>query len=159
MIVNEEILAEARKILGSNEIEITKKGWAVFWCPAHPDEAQAGTTGAPNFGIDLNTGRYNCFRCGFKGGSLASLAKADAASRRGPSHVEHFVCQIRLEPSPTVDRGGPPVVRGRAYVVMVSPRSDAPAETLDGGQYWDELVRTPNGWRIRSRTLRRVERN
>ncbi len=76
MTVNEEILAEARQILGAQEIEITKKGWAVFWCPDHPDEAQAGTTGTPNFGIDLNTGRYNCFRCGFKGGSLASLAKA-----------------------------------------------------------------------------------
>jgi DNA primase len=76
MLANEEILAEARQILGTQEIEITKKGWAVFWCPAHPDEAQAGTTGAPNFGIDLHTGRFNCFRCGFKGGSLTSLAKA-----------------------------------------------------------------------------------
>jgi hypothetical protein len=76
MATNEEILAEARKILGAQEIEITKKGWAVFWCPAHPDEAQAGATGLPNFGIDLHTGRYNCFRCGFKGGSLANLAKA-----------------------------------------------------------------------------------
>jgi hypothetical protein len=76
MIGNEEILAEARKILGAQEIEITKKGWAVFWCPAHPDESQAGATGLPNFGIDLHTGRYNCFRCGFKGASLASLAKA-----------------------------------------------------------------------------------
>src|SRR5574339_564500 len=72
---SEEILADVRKILGE-EIRITKRNWAVYWCPNHPDESQKGSTGEPNFGIDLNTGRYNCFRCGFKGGSIASLAKA-----------------------------------------------------------------------------------
>jgi hypothetical protein len=73
----DQILEEARKILKTNEIDINKKGWAIFWCPnpAHNDAARAGTTGAPNFGVDLSTGRYNCFRCGFKGGSLYSLAK------------------------------------------------------------------------------------
>jgi DNA primase len=75
MASREEVLEEARKILKTNEVSVNKKGWATFWCPAHPDEAQGGTTGSPNFGIDLNTGRYNCFRCGFKGGSLYSLAK------------------------------------------------------------------------------------
>jgi DNA primase len=75
MASREEVLEEARKILKTNEVSVKKKVWATFWCPAHPDEAQGGTTGSPNFGIDLNTGRYNCFRCGFKGGSLYSLAK------------------------------------------------------------------------------------
>lgn len=75
---SESILADVRKILGP-EIKITKRGWAIYWCPSHPDESQGGTTGEPNFGVDLSTGRYNCFRCGFKGGSLKSLAAAVGA--------------------------------------------------------------------------------
>src|SRR5574339_1017602 len=71
----DQILDEARRILKTNELRRNKTGWAEFWCPAHPDEQRGGTTGVPNFAIDLNTGRYNCFRCGFKGGSLYSLAK------------------------------------------------------------------------------------
>lgn len=83
---SEDILADVRKILGE-EIRITKRNWAVYWCPSHPDESQKGSTGEPNFGVDLNTGRYNCFRCGFKGGSLKSLAKAVGAEY-APKNVE-----------------------------------------------------------------------
>ena len=72
----DQILDEARRILKTNELRINKKGWAEFWCPAHPDEQRGETTAVPNFAIDLNTGRYHCFRCGFKGGSLYSLAKS-----------------------------------------------------------------------------------
>jgi hypothetical protein len=35
---SDQILEEARKILKTNELRINKKGWAEFWCPAHPDE-------------------------------------------------------------------------------------------------------------------------
>jgi len=83
---SQDILADVRKILGQ-EIRITKRNWAVYWCPKHPDESQIGSTGEPNFGVDLNTGRYNCFRCGFKGGSLKSLARAVSATYV-PKNVE-----------------------------------------------------------------------
>lgn len=82
----EDILKDVRKILGQ-EIRITKRNWAIYWCPSHPDESQKGSTGEPNFGVDLSTGRYNCFRCGFKGGSLKSLAKAIGAEY-APKNVE-----------------------------------------------------------------------
>jgi DNA primase len=72
--IDEGILKDVREILGQ-EININKQGWAIYWCPKHPDEQRAGTSGEPNFGVDLSTGRYNCFRCGFKGGSLRRLAK------------------------------------------------------------------------------------
>ena len=92
----DQILEEARKILKTNELRINKKGWAEFWCPAHPDEQRGGTTGVPNFAIDLNTGRYNCFRCGFKGGSLYSLAKKLGATYR-PKQAEFIVKRPKRE--------------------------------------------------------------
>ena len=92
----DQILDEARKILKTNELRINKKGWAEFWCPAHPDEQRGGTTGVPNFAIDLNTGRYNCFRCGFKGGSLYSLAKKLGADYQ-PKQAEFIVKRPKRE--------------------------------------------------------------
>ena len=92
----DQILEEARKILKTNELRINKKGWAEFWCPAHPDEQRGGTTGVPNFAIDLNTGRYNCFRCGFKGGSLYSLAKKLGAEYQ-PKQAEFIVKRTKRE--------------------------------------------------------------
>ncbi len=92
----DQILEEARRILKTNELRINKKGWAEFWCPAHPDEQRGGTTGVPNFAIDLNTGRYNCFRCGFKGGSLYSLAKKLGADYQ-PKQAELIVKRPKRE--------------------------------------------------------------
>jgi hypothetical protein len=92
----DQILEEARKILKTNELRINKKGWAEFWCPAHPDEQRGGTTGVPNFAIDLNTGRYNCFRCAFKGGSLYSLAKKLGADYQ-PKQAEFVVKKPKRE--------------------------------------------------------------
>lgn len=92
----DQILEEARKILRTNELRVNKKGWAEFWCPAHPDEQRGGTTGVPNFAIDLNTGRYNCFRCGFKGGSLYSLAKKLGADYQ-PKQAEFIAKRPKRE--------------------------------------------------------------
>jgi len=92
----DQILEESRKILKTNELRINKKGWAEFWCPAHPDEQRGGTTGVPNFAIDLNTGRYNCFRCGFKGGSLYSLAKKLGADYQ-PKQAEFITKRPKRE--------------------------------------------------------------
>jgi uncharacterized protein (TIGR02246 family) len=85
--------------------------------------------------------------------ALAALARGDGR-KKGPTHVEHFVWQVRIEPV----AGDVSAVRSKAYVMMVSPRAGAAAEILNGGQFWDELVRVAEGWRIKSRTFRRVER-
>lgn len=74
--MNEDILHLAEALLGSHIGKISSKGWATFWCPFHGDEKQAGTTGLPNFGVNIDEGNWNCFRCGKKGGSIRSLYKA-----------------------------------------------------------------------------------
>jgi hypothetical protein len=40
--IDEDILKDVREILGQ-EININKQGWAIYWCPKHPDEQRAGT--------------------------------------------------------------------------------------------------------------------
>ena len=96
---SQDILVDVRKILGQ-EIRITRRGWAVYWCPKHPDEAQKGSTGEPNFGVDLSTGRYNCFRCGFKGGSLKSLARA-----LGATYVPKNMKPVKRRPRRELNHG------------------------------------------------------
>jgi len=74
--MNEDILQMAEELLGSHLGKINHKGWATYWCPFHGDERQAGTTGLPNFGVNIDEGNWNCFRCGKKGGSIRSLYQA-----------------------------------------------------------------------------------
>ncbi|MBT7190872.1 MAG: hypothetical protein HN916_11825, partial [Anaerolineae bacterium] len=74
--MNEDKLQLAEELLGSHIGKINRKGWATFWCPFHGDEKQAGTTGLPNFGVNIDEGNWNCFRCGKKGGSIRSLYQA-----------------------------------------------------------------------------------
>ena len=55
--------------------------------PAIPTSLKKAARENPTLESILNTGRYNCFRCGFKGGSLKSLAKAVGAEYT-PKNVE-----------------------------------------------------------------------
>jgi DNA primase len=99
----DQILEEARKILKTHEIDINRKGWATFWCPnpAHNDAARTGKTGEPNFGVDLNTGRYHCFVCHFSGGSLYILAKKLGSDYK-PQQVTEY---IRKKPKRELTEG------------------------------------------------------
>ena len=74
--MTDDILGLAENLLGRHIGEINRRGWATFWCPFHKDEEQAGTTGLPNFGVNVDEGNWNCFRCGKKGGSIRSLYEA-----------------------------------------------------------------------------------
>ena len=47
---------------------------AVYWGPFHNDAAKKGSSGKPNFSVNLDTGEWNCFRCGQGGKTLFSLA-------------------------------------------------------------------------------------
>ncbi|MBI4265285.1 MAG: nuclear transport factor 2 family protein [Acidobacteria bacterium] len=85
--------------------------------------------------------------------ALAEYARRDPDRRKGPTNVKHYIANDVVEP-------GQGSARGRGYVLMAT-RGQVGATTTaaarddltDGGQYWDELVRTREGWRIRRRTL------
>ena len=74
--MTDDILELAENLLGAHIGKINRRGWATFWCPFHDDEKQAGATGLPNFGVNVDEGNWNCFRCGRKGGSIQSLYRA-----------------------------------------------------------------------------------
>ena len=70
-----EMLEQATAILRSQPVNFNTGGReAVWWCPFHNDAARSGHSGKPNFSINLDTGEWNCFRCGEGGRTLFSLA-------------------------------------------------------------------------------------
>jgi ketosteroid isomerase-like protein len=83
---------------------------------------------------------------------LAAFAREDADQRKGPTNIGHYVTNL------TVDAMGDGA-RGHGYLLEATPTSPAaggrgPGRAItDAGAYWDEMVRTPQGWRIRMRTL------
>ena len=83
---------------------------------------------------------------------LAAYARTDAGFPKGPSNVQHFTTDVAVDAVP----GG---ARGHGVLLVVTPSGPAaagrgPARAIsDGGPYWDDLVRTPEGWRIKTRTL------
>lgn len=72
-----EVLTEAEGLIGYQAWKVDRRrSWAAFWCPFHPDAERKGKTGKPNFGVNLDTGAWNCFVCDAKGPSLTKLAEA-----------------------------------------------------------------------------------
>lgn len=70
-----DILAQAMELMPGKFVQEDSRGWAHFWCPFHPDDQRQGKSKRPNFGVDLNTGRWKCLRCWKAGGSLNSLRR------------------------------------------------------------------------------------
>ena len=72
-----DILNEAQEILGQAVRIEEHRGWAIFWCPFHDDNARAGRGGRPNFGVNIHSekGFWKCLRCGEAGPSLTSLRR------------------------------------------------------------------------------------
>ncbi len=78
--------------------------------------------------------------------ALAALARG---GRRGPRWVSHYVTNVVIEP--TADGAV-----GRTYVAIlaIGNGGNGAASTVDhGGLYNDVYVRTPQGWRFKSRTF------
>jgi hypothetical protein len=73
---------------------------------------------------------------------LAEMARGG----KGPTNLVHFVVNIKVDPAP----GG---ARQYAYVQIVGSTPDGHELVVDGGQYWDDLVKTAQGWRIRRRNF------
>jgi hypothetical protein len=89
---------------------------------------------------------------------LAQLARTDtpgATMKKGPTNASHFMTSVAIEPTATGaiakghilistnEAGARPGARGRGTIT-------------DMGQYWDEMVKTPDGWRIAKRTFHRA---
>lgn len=79
---------------------------------------------------------------------LSAFVKEDPDSRKGPTNVVHYVVNLAVDATP----GG---ARDHGYMLVATDTSPSPGvrAITDGGQYWDDLVRTPVGWRIKMRTL------
>jgi hypothetical protein len=78
--------------------------------------------------------------------SLAALARG---GRRGPAYVSHYVANVVIEPAP----GG---AVGRTYVGILdigNGGNGASSRVNHGGLYNDVYVKTPEGWRFKSRTF------
>jgi hypothetical protein len=65
---------------------------------------------------------------------------------QGPLYVRHFASNLWIEPSPEGAVG-----RVFEFVIDID---DTKKRLLDGGHYEDQYVRTPGGWRIKSRTYK-----
>jgi hypothetical protein len=81
---------------------------------------------------------------------LAALARQDPESTKGPTNVRHYVTSTMVEPTAAG-------AAAKGYLMVAATRVNTrPGGALDAGQYWDDLVRTADGWRIARRTLVRA---
>lgn len=65
---------------------------------------------------------------------------------RGPEFVFHYTSNHVIEATPEG-------ARGRVYVVEVDARERGKALIEDGGHYSDTYVKTPQGWRFKTRSF------
>jgi hypothetical protein len=66
---------------------------------------------------------------------------------RGPDFVRHYLTNHVIEPTP----GG---AKGKEYLVVIDNGENGKASSLFlGGHYEDTYVKTPEGWRIKTRRL------
>jgi hypothetical protein len=66
----------------------------------------------------------------------------------GPQWVRHFLTNMLIEP--TADGGA----AGKNYLVVLDiPEAGKAGSIYIGGHYEDTYVRTPAGWRFKTRTL------
>ena len=76
--------------------------------------------------------------------NLAALANTQP---RGAHYVRHFITNHVIEPAP----GG---AVGKQYAVIIDIGENGnPSGIALGGRYDDEYVRTPQGWKFKSRTF------
>jgi hypothetical protein len=75
---------------------------------------------------------------------LAALARAQP---RGPDYVRHYLTNHVIEPTPEG-------ARGKQYLVVFDINEKGePGSIYLGGHYEDTYVKTPNGWRFKTRRL------
>lgn len=78
---------------------------------------------------------------------LAALARNTQPERAGPSYTRHFLTNVIVRPAP----GG---ATGTQYLVAIDVgEGGTPSSIVHGGRYDDVYVKTPQGWRFKSRVL------
>jgi len=109
-----------------------------------------------SYSVDMHSGDGSAFAALFTAdGSLGTQARGTAQlaafaaqtnkDRSGPAFTRHFVTNVVINPAP----GG---ATGRSYLVTIDgAEGDKPTTMLSGGHYDDVYVKTPQGWRIKSR--------
>jgi hypothetical protein len=76
--------------------------------------------------------------------ALAALAREQP---RGPNYVRHYITHHLIDPSPAG-------ASGKAYLAVLDiGENGKPNSVFLGGHYVDTYVRTPEGWRIKTRNL------
>ena len=79
---------------------------------------------------------------------IAALAR-DNARGKGATNMSQFVWTIKVEAAP---QGA----TGKAYVMTGGLQGPGkPIAMTNGGQYWDDLVKTSDGWHFKKRTFYR----
>jgi hypothetical protein len=109
-----------------------------------------------SYALDMHGGDGSAFAALFTpDGSLGTQAKGTAQlaafaaqtnkDRSGPAFARHFVTNVVIKPAPEG-------ATGRSYLVTLDiSESGQPAKMISGGHYDDVYVKTPQGWRIKSR--------
>jgi len=79
--------------------------------------------------------------------NLAEYARRTTGAGVGTLNARHFSFKAIVEPSPSG-------ATGKTLVTLATiGRAGEPATGVNGGQFWDEFVKTPEGWRIKKRTF------
>ena len=79
--------------------------------------------------------------------ALAELARTTQRERGGPAFTRHFLTNVIIYPTPDG-------ARGSQYLMAVDvSEGGKPSSLVHGGRYEDEYVKTPAGWRFKSRQL------
>jgi len=79
--------------------------------------------------------------------ALAELARTTQKDRGGPSYTRHYLTNVIVYPT---SEGA----RGSQYLMAIDVSEvGKPSSVVHGGRYDDLYVKTPVGWRFRSRQL------
>jgi hypothetical protein len=79
--------------------------------------------------------------------ALAELARTTQKDRGGPAYTRHFLTNVIIYPTPEG-------ARGSQYLMAIDVSEEGkPSSLVHGGRYDDVYVKTPQGWRFKSRQL------
>jgi hypothetical protein len=108
------------------------------------------------YGLDGNTDNGESYASLFAPGAVfgrprteghANLAALANTQPRGAMYVRHFITNHVIEPAP----GG---AIGKEYAVIIDIGENGNSSGIAlGGRYDDEYVKTPQGWKFKSRTF------
>ena len=79
--------------------------------------------------------------------ALAELARTTQKDRGGPAYTRHYLTNVIVYPTPDG-------ARGSQYLMAIDvSEGGKPSSVVHGGRYDDVYVKTPVGWRFKSRQL------